>query len=441
MTFHLTAKQIEAQKVMAGDARHICLFGGSRSGKTLLIIRAMVIRAMKYDGIRQVVLRHRFNAVRSSVMADTFPKVMAICFPGAEDKWKLDKTEWKVTFANGSEIWIGGLDERERVEKILGTEYAGIFLNEISQIAWASRNMAVTRLAQNVGAPFRVWYDMNPPSVSHWSYKVFIKKVDPDSGGTLAKPTNFAAMLMNPEDNRENLTDDYISELESLPERLRKRFLRGEFLPVAENALWSAELLDRQRVTGDLAIPDMQRIVVSVDPSGADEEHPERDDIGIVIAGLGADGLGYILEDLTINTSPAKWGNIATSAYERHDADLVVGEENYGGAMVRHVIQTARPNTPYKSVKASRGKVVRAEPIASLYETGKVRHVGFFPELEDELCAFTTTGYQGDSSPNRADALVWALTELFPGMVKDTSKDEIKFPSLPMGGGPNAWMG
>jgi phage terminase large subunit-like protein len=170
--------------------------------------------------------------------------------------------------------------------------------------------------------------------------------------------------------------------------------------------------------------PDFQRVVVAVDPSGADGENPDHDAIGNIVAALGTDGHAYVLEDLTANVPPAVWGNIATTAFDRHMADAIIGESNYGGAMVKHVIQTARPNTPYQEVHASRGKVIRAEPIAALYETGKVHHVGYFPDLEDELCAFSTAGYMGERSPNRADALVWALTALFPGMTKE--KKEIK---------------
>ncbi len=142
-------------------------------------------------------------------------------------------------------------------------------------------------------------------------------------------------------------------------------------------------------------------------------------DIGIVVCGLGSDGNGYVLEDLTLHAGPATWGKVATTAYERHAADRIVGEVNYGGAMVEFVVKAAKPDVPYKSVTATRGKVVRAEPIAALYEQGKVRHVGNFAALESELSAFTTTGYQGESSPNRADAMVWGMTELFPGIISE----------------------
>jgi phage terminase large subunit-like protein len=109
---------------------------------------------------------------------------------------------------------------------------------------------------------------------------------------------------------------------------------------------------------------------------------------------------------------------VATSAFDRHQADVIVGEQNYGGAMVKATIQTARPRTPYKAVNAARGKAVRAEPFSALYENGKICHVGDFPELEDELLAFSTVGYVGEQSPNRADAWIWVLAELFPGLIK-----------------------
>jgi len=162
----------------------------------------------------------------------------------------------------------------------------------------------------------------------------------------------------------------------------------------------------------------MVRVVVAVDPSGADDEgNADNDAIGIVAAGLGTDGNAYVLEDCTVKAGPATWGRVATGAFERHSADVIVGEGNFGGAMVEQTIRVARSRTPYKKVTASRGKVVRAEPFSAMYEQGKVRHVGIFPDLEDELTAFSTIGYTGTGSPNRADALIWALAELFPAIV------------------------
>ena len=125
-----------------------------------------------------------------------------------------------------------------------------------------------------------------------------------------------------------------------------------------------------------------------------------------------------MLEDLTVSGGPSRWGQVVAQAYQRHGADRVVGESNYGGGMVEFTVRAADPNISYKAVRASRGKTVRAEPISALTELGKIKFVGRFDDLEDELCGFTQTGYIGEKSPNRADSFVWAMTELFPGMTQ-----------------------
>lgn len=186
-------------------------------------------------------------------------------------------------------------------------------------------------------------------------------------------------------------------------------------------------------------------MVVGVDPSGSgDSDNADNDAIGICVGGLGTDGIAYLLEDCTVKAGPVVWGKIATDAYDRHGANVIVGETNYGGAMVQHVIQTSRARTPYKQVTATRGKAVRAEPFSSLYEQGKVRHVGYFRDLEDELAAFSTFGYTGGSSPNRADAWIWVLSELFPGIVRQKKERTIEPSENELGisyaNEPGGWM-
>jgi phage terminase large subunit-like protein len=422
--FNLTAKQAEAQQIFASGAKHVLLVGGSRSGKTFLIVRNIVMRAMKAADSRHAMFRYRFNSIKSSVILDTFPKVMRLAYPDVE--YKLDKTDWYVTFANGSQLWFGGLDDKERTEKILGMEFATIALNECSQIPYASRNMALTRLAQQVTQkvgeseshlPTRMFYDENPPSKAHYTYRLFVKKFDHDTGEALKNPEDYAYFYMNPGDNLENISEDYIATLEGLPARQRKRFLDGKFGDAVAGQLFDDVVIETWRVT-DGVVPGFVRLVIAVDPSGSDDEdNADNDEIGIVVVGLGTDGNAYVLEDCTVKAGPATWGNVATTAFDRHQGDCIVGETNYGGAMVKHVIQTARPRTPFKQVTASRGKHVRAEPFSALYEQGKVRHVGRFSDLESELTSFTTYGYVGGRSPNRADALIWALAELFPAIV------------------------
>jgi phage terminase large subunit-like protein len=422
----LHAKQQAAQAVLAGDATHIMLFGGSRSGKTFLLVRNVVFRALKAPKSRHAIFRFRFNHVKSSVVQDTFPKVMETAFPGVP--YTINKTDWYVEFPNHSQIWFAGLDDKERTEKILGQEYATIYLNEASQIPYGSVGIAVTRLAQRVwqlvkdgsGGPLkpRMYYDCNPPSKAHWAYQTFVLKRDPETKQNLPNPDDYAFFQINPEDNAENLSDGYLDTLRGLSARLRKRFLLGEFADATPNALFTDETIDKWRVS-DGTLPDFVRIVVGVDPSGSgDVDNADNDAIGICVGGIGTDGNAYLLADYTVKAGPAVWGRVATDAFDRHAADLIVGEINYGGAMVQHVIQTARPRTPYKQVTASRGKAVRAEPFSALYEQGKVRHAGEFRELEDELTAFSTAGFTGERSPNRADAWIWVLTELFPGLTR-----------------------
>ena len=447
MTFQLTARQSEANELLAGPATHLMLAGGSRSGKTLLLVRAIIIRALKAPGSRHAILRFRFGHVKQSIVHDTFPKVMALCFPDV--KYEVNKSDWFVTLPGGSEIWFGGLDDKERTEKILGTEFSTIFLNECSQIPYQSRNMALTRLAQLVPdsvtkkpLALKIYGDCNPPDKGHWTYKLFKLKVDPESKQALPDPDNYAFMQLNPRDNQQNLSADYIKTLESLPARLRKRFLEGEFRETAPNALFADETFDRWRLL-DGELPEMLRIVVAVDPSGADdEENIDNDEIGIVVCGLGIDGNGYVLEDLTCKSGPDTWGRLATQAFDRHGADRIVAEVNFGGAMVRAVIQAARRNTPFRPVTASRGKTVRAEPVSALCESGKVRMAGIFRDLEDELCGFTTHGYTGDHSPNRADAFVWAMSDLFPELLKHDDKPREVPQQIVHGrrGSETAWM-
>ncbi len=444
--FKLTAKQAEAQEVLNGAARHIMLEGGSRSGKTFLTIRKQVQRRLKAPGSRGAVLRFRFGHCKASIVHDTFPKVMQLCFP--QVPYNLNKSDWFASFPGGGELWFGGLDDKQRTEKILGTEFADIFLNECSQIPWSSRNMAVTRLAQKVldratGEDLvpKMYYDENPPDKGHWSYRLFHLHVDPESRQPLPDPQSYAFVRLNPRDNLENLPADYISTLESLGPRLRKRFLLGEFRDANPGALFDEGIIERWRLI-DEELPELLRVVVAVDPSGADDDdNIDNDDIGIVVAALGVDGNAYVLEDLTCKAGPAVWGRVATDAFDRHEADRIVAETNFGGAMVRAVIHAARPRTPFRAVQASRGKIVRAEPVSALFEAGKVRFAGFFRELEDELAAFTTHGYMGERSPNRADAMVWAISDLFPELTKpkEEPKQVVQAPIL-RGRSNTAWM-
>lgn len=442
MSFSFTAKQLEAQDVITSDATNCLLEGGGRSGKTFLHVRNVVFRALKAPGSRHAILRFRFNHLKQSIILDTLPQVMKLAFPGVE--YHVNKTDWFMTVGDGSQIFFGGLDDKERTEKILGMEFVTIYLNECSQIPYASYQIVVTRLAQKVMQNIknassvialkpRMFFDWNPTTKGHWIYKIFHLGIDPDSGKSLENQNDYAYFKINPVDNKENLSSEYLKILDGMGARMRKRFRDGDASDVTANLLFNDVDIEKWRVT-DGKIPDFIRIVVGVDPSGSgDVDNADNDAIGIVVGGLGVDGNAYLLDDCTVKAGPATWGKVATMAFERHEANVIVGEVNYGGAMVEHVIQTARFRTPYKQVTATRGKSIRAEPFSALYEQGKVRHVGEYHDLEEELCQFSTSGYIGANSPNRADAWIWVLTELFAGIVKDKA--------LPKKGGSQVRIG
>lgn len=433
MPIRHTTDQTRAIDLLSSDARYIELRGGARSGKTVLFIESILTRALAADGSRHLISRFRGNAL-SSIFGPTgtFFWVLDNGFPPeVRQRTRPNVQAGYYILPNGSEVWYGGLDDEKRVDKLLGNEYATIYVNEASQVPYGSFTTVITRLAQVVArndgqGPLRqrCYVDDNPPSETHWLPLLFQRKVDPQSRRPLANPGDYGTMVMNPEGNRENLDPAFLESLKNLPERQRKRFYDGKNGDAGEAALWTSELLDQQRILDASKLPQFTRIVVAVDPSGADDvEDTDADEIGIGVAALGTDGNAYILEDLTMRGSPKEWGNTATSAYDRHAANCIVGESNFGGAMVRHVIQTAKPGVPYKEVTASRGKHVRAEPVSALFEQRKVWLVGRFPDLEDEMTAMTTAGYTGSKSPNRVDWMVWAITELFPAIIRQAKND------------------
>lgn len=426
-TRSLNPGQKRAFKVLRGSQLHTCLAGGSRSGKTALITRTMLSRGIRAPGSRHLFTRFRANAVRSSVWLDTLPKVIDMWFPGLVLKpYRQDGFE---ELPNGSQLWFGGLDEADRIEKILGQEYATIYAGECSQIPYSSIAVLRTRLAQVCPLenrpghlPLRGYYDLNPTTTKHWTHAEFVEHRDPVTRMLLDDPENYQIVFINPEDNAENLDPRYLDMLRRMPKVYRDRFYRGEYVKAIEGALWTPDLLEVSRE--DQIMPhekgkkleDFQRIVVAIDPSGAQSKNDVRnDDIGIVTAGKRRSNIATVLEDATMKGGPSEWGRAAVASFKKWKADLIVAEANYGGAMVSSTIKAVDPNVPVKLVNASRGKIVRAEPVSALYNEGKVTHAGRFPEMEEELMQFALEGYKGDRSPNRADAAIWAITDLMLG--------------------------
>jgi predicted phage terminase large subunit-like protein len=191
--------------------------------------------------------------------------------------------------------------------------------------------------------------------------------------------------------------------------RLGRQELYAEVLDEVPGALWQRHQIEECRVNPK-AVPDLKRVVVAIDPAVSTSE--EADETGIIVAGLGVDGKGYILADLSCKLSPDGWARRTIAGVRAWKADRVVAEVNNGGDMVAATLKMVDPRIPFKAVRASRGKIVRAEPVAALYEQGRICHAGRFEELEDQQCSFTPDNIAGNS-PDRADALVWALSELF----------------------------
>ncbi|MBR2373970.1 MAG: DNA-packaging protein [Lentisphaeria bacterium] len=403
--FHYSPAQRKALEILGSGARFCLLYGGSRSGKTFVLCCALVVRALKGAGSRHAVIRRHFNGVRSAVGNDTMPKVLRSRFP--ELKYEYSKSDSIFRFPNGAEIQLVGLDDAQRAEKILGREFATLYFNECSELDFGSVQTALTRLAQNVpGLENKAFFDCNPPGKTHWSYRMFVQKLNPVDNLPLQIPEQYSMMKINPADNADNLPPGYIEDtLGTLSLRQRKRFLEGIWQDEVEGALWNCAMIDRTRVVN---VPELLRAVVAIDPAVSSGSNSDL--TGIVGAGLGRDGHYYILADRSCRCNPLEWGRKAIGLYEELQADRVIGEVNNGGDLIRTMLCELSPELPFQAVSARRGKVLRAEPVAALYEKNLVHHVGVFPELEEEMCSYSPL--TSVKSPDRLDAMVWAVAAL-----------------------------
>lgn len=422
MTYVRNPGQERARRdLLTCGKRFNLIYGGSRSGKTFELVGTVVERAIIAPRSRHLIVRQEGTSARRAIVKGTLPEVMAARFPGVPWDWK--EQYGYLELQNGSQIWIGGLNDDAALEKILGNEYATIYINEASEVKYKAFTLLRSRLAQVVnmmtGKPLsqRIYADLNPTTRQHWTYRLWIDGVDPESQSPVDMD-QFGHVVVNPLDNAANLAPEYLADLRNLPPRARKRFLEGTYVEDVEEALWRRSVIRRVQ-----SVPPLVRIVVAIDPavtstSGSDET-------GIICAGVDANGNGYILDDESDRFRPEEWARRAIAVMRNRDADRIVAEVNQGGDMVEATIRAVSPLTPYRAVRATRSKLIRAEPIAALYERGKIFHAGEFPQLEDQMCSFTT-GFDRKAqgySPDRVDALVWALTDLFPDLSADRSDD------------------
>lgn len=415
----LTAKQQEALELLHQQT-FTALGGGSRSGKTYLLVYLMIVRGIRTPS-RHLIVRRFGTDVKNSIWFDTLPKVIRNEFPKSFQKeCTYNKGELKLTFPSEggglSEIWLGGLDDSRGTDRILGMEFSTIMLNECSEFLYKTVGILKTRLAEKTILENRMWFDMNPPNTAHWSYKVFIKGIDPLSRNKLSM--KYGYMKMVPSDNIDNLPAHYLKSLDDLPRSEKIRFLSGEFAEASEDALFQEEWFDKYRAKYKvydqvLEHENISQIVIGVDPAITSSD--DSDLTGIVAMAKTYEGHYFVIADWSMRAKPLTWAKRVMKLYELLRADLVVGETNQGGDMVEETLRSAGYSGKYEGVRASRSKFARAEPLSAMYEKGHVHHLDDWKAmlpLEEEMA-----GYVKDlvkKSPDRLDAAVWAFTYMQP---------------------------
>ncbi len=392
--------------------RYKAAYGGRGSGKSHFFAEEAVKLCVRSPGTRLVCVREVQKSLRESVKLLVEDKIEALgvgpMFGPMHDR---------IDTPGGGVMLFQGMQEhtKESIKSLEGFDVA--YVEEAQTMTAGSLEM----LRPTIRKPgSELWFSWNPRHASD--------PVDAFFRG-METPPDAALVRSNYDDNP--FFPDVLEDERAFDERAtRHRYGHiwlGEYEPAAIGAIWTRLTLHQGRVA---EAPIMERIVVAVDPAVSSEEGSNEH--GIVAAGIGSDGRGYTLADVTTRGGPQQWAERAIATYDRYEADAVVIEINQGGDMVRHTLQTVRPGLPIVEVRATRGKHVRAEPIAALYTMGRVSHVGAFPELEDQMCLMTAGGFEGEGSPDRVDALVWAYTELFPSIVHkelepefDEYRDEI----------------
>ena len=297
----------------------------------------------------------------------------------------------QLTWPNGAISTLFSADEPDRLR---GPQFDAAWCDELAAwrypAAWDMLMMGL-RLGQNP----RVVVTTTPKPVKLIRALLASPDCAVTRGGTRENADNLAPGFL----------DAILKQYEGT--RLGRQELEAELLEDMPGALWSRDQIERARVD---EAPVLRRVVVAIDPAASAGE--DADETGIVVAALGQDSQGYVLDDLSGRFSPHDWASRALEAYRAHRADRIVAEVNNGGAMVEATLRVLDAGVSYKPVHASRGKLARAEPVAALYEQGRIHHVGAFPALEDQMCAFTGGPLAHLASPDRVDALVWALSEL-----------------------------
>ncbi len=380
-------------------ARYKAFYGGRGSAKSHSFATALLMQAGK-EPLRVLCGREVQLSIKDSVKQLLDDKISALGMEGF-----YESTQHEIRGRNGSLFIFSGLGKMtaDQIKSMEGIDRA--WIEEAQTVSAASLEILIPTI-RKVGS--ELWFSWNPRHASDPIDQRFRGEAVPERA--VIRRVNYADNPFFP---------GVLEEERAFDERHNRgrygHIWLGEYEPMAIGAIWDRLTIHPGRVA---ATPAMERIVVAVDPAVSSEEGSNEH--GIIVAGIGSDGRGYVLNDVTTRGGPHQWAVCAVAAYDRYEADAIVIEINQGGDMVRHTLQTVRPNLPIIEVRATRGKHVRAEPIAALYTMGRVSHVGVFPELEDQMCLMTAGGFEGEGSPDRVDALVWGLTELFPSLTTKT---------------------
>ncbi len=404
--------------------------GGRGSGKSHFFAEQAIVRFIKHPDTRLVCLREVQRTLKESVKRLIEDKIQSL---GVGHYFTI--LHDRITTPHGGMILFQGMKDHtaESIKSLEGYDVA--YVEEAQTFTKRSLEMLRPTIRKDP-TPDRpgseLWFSWNPRSASD-TVDEFLRSTHPPENSTVVR-ANW----------RDNPFFPSVLETERQYDRVHRpgRYAHiwdGEYEPSVKGAIWDRDVLHRGRRDQP---PEMARIVVAVDPAVTNNEETSNEH-GIIVAGVGQDGRGYMLDDASGHGSPREWATRAVAMVRKWDADAIVAEVNQGGDMVEHTIRTVSPNQRVIQVRATRGKHVRAEPISSLYHLGHVSHVGMFAELEDQLCQITPAGFISDNeseSPDRADALVWAFTELFP----DLADEKMTMPDLDemmRGGGAGSWMG
>lgn len=396
-------------------SRYFLITGGRGSGKSsvLSIFSTWLLTQERHEKV--LYTRQTLTSADKSIIPEYTGWANTMGYGGS-----FESTKTNIRFHNGNEIIFSGIqaasgDQTARLKSI--PKVTNFILDEALELTNERTFDDINYSFREKNAKTRIILVLNPDHIQHWIYKKWFEGKGPD-GKDL--PQEFNGKIGNVryihttyEDNIENLDEDFLNEAKQLEKNNFKKFLhhfRGHWQVESDNVLFKYRWIQENRVSEDM-VPSLKRIVVAVDP--AVTANKASDHTGIVVAGQGSDNHFYVLGDYSMKASPHEWATEVEKVYNLWEADKIIAERNQGGDLVESNLRTINQHLPIKTVHAKRGKILRAEPIAALYEQQMVHHVGSFRHLELEQTTYDGTG----KSPDRLDALVYALTELSGGQI------------------------